>query len=65
MATELFQALQTGKTKKPNKVILLTHDRLFRKSKGQGARVQELIRALRALAKKNKVKLVFDRVDKY
>lgn len=65
MATEVFTALEKKKTQKPGKVILLTHDRLFRSSKKQGQKVLLLIKQLRAMAQQKKVQLSFKRVDNY
>jgi len=47
MAAIIMDAFENKKTKKEGKQILLSHDRLFRTSKGNGTELKELIQILK------------------
>jgi peptidoglycan/xylan/chitin deacetylase (PgdA/CDA1 family) len=47
MANQIVSAFTRGRMRRPNKLILLTHDILFRASEGNGTKVQEMIQTLK------------------
>ncbi len=65
MATEVLDALKAGRTMKPCKIVVLTHDHYVRNSRSQAAKLSEFIRLLREEATSRGKQVTFHTLRDY